>query len=404
MENTTSKSLWASFGPLQYTVIGICFLCNMLDGMDVLIISFTAPAIAKVWSISPNQLGLIFSSGLVGMTLGAVFLAPLADRFGRKPLMVSAALLMGSCIFLTASAENITFLLVYRLLSGMGIGVMMATTAALTAEYTPQHSRSFWVSMVVAGYPVGAVLTGLISVPIITQMGWEQLFRIAGISTLVVVPILLFFLKESEAFKTVIKKDAARVKELFDPKYKWGTFFLWCALFLSFTTLYFLINWIPKLASNAGLSMELALYSGMIFNLGAIVGIPIQGYLSSRYGLLKTVSGLMLATTLFLVVFGFFKGSNLLLFILFLLGFGVQGGFVGLYAVAAGFYPTSIRTTGVGWSIGIGRLGGILGPLLGGLLVSFGLDMTGSLMIFALPVLLAAVVTKRIKHKKEKAA
>ena len=150
--------------------------------------------------------------------------------------------------------------------------------------------------------------------------------------------------------------------------------------------------------------MELALYSGMIFNLGAIVGIPIQGYLSSRYGLLKTVSGLMLATTLFLVVFGFFKGSNLLLFILFLLGFSVQGGFVGLYAVAAGFYPTSIRTTGVGWSIGIGRLGGILGPLLGGLLVSFGLDMTGSFMIFALPVLLAAVVTKKIKHKKEKAA
>lgn len=385
--------------PLQYLIILVCFLCNMLDGMDVLIISFTAPAIAEAWKISPANLGIVFSSGLLGMTVGAIFLAPLADRFGRKPMMLFAALLMGICIYATSFATDINSLMIFRFVSGLGIGTMMASTAALTAEYTPHASRDFWVSTVVAGYPVGAVLTGLFSANIIKDDGWQRMFELAGMATFLVLPIIYFFLKESQEFRVQAKPEDAALSSLFEKDFKWGTLHLWTALFLSFTTLYFLMNWIPKLASNAGLSMELAIYSGTIFNLGAIVGIPIQGYFSSKFGLKKTIGTLLIITAVFLAMFGLFKGSNLILAILFLLGFGVQGSFVGLYAVAARMYPTAFRTTGVGWAIGMGRLGGILGPILGGFLVSLGLGMSESFIFFAIPSILAGIITLKITAK-----
>ncbi|MES1225496.1 MAG: MFS transporter, partial [Bacteroidota bacterium] len=170
----------------------------------------------------------------------------------------------------------------------------------------------------------------------------------------------------------------------------------WGALFLSFTTLYFLMNWIPKLAANAGLSMQAAIYAGTVFNLGAIVGIPVQGYFSSRVGLKKTIGLILVVTAFLLISFRFFIGSDFTLVILFFLGFGVQGGFVGLYAVAARMYPTAYRTTGVGWAIGMGRLGGILGPIAGGLLVTLGLGMADSFAVFALPSILAGIITYKI--------
>jgi MFS family permease len=384
---------------IQLLIILICFLCNMLDGMDVLIISYTAPAIAKAWSISPANLGIVFSSGLVGMTAGAIFLAPLADRFGRKPLMVLAALLMGSCIYLTSYATDINVLMIYRFISGLGIGTMMASTAAITAEYAPERTRDFWVSTVVAGYPVGAVLTGISSAKIIAESGWEHLFELAGIATFLIVPILLFLLKESAEFKAKAKPEDAKLSALFTSEFKMSTWQLWSALFLSFTTLYFLMNWIPKLATNAGLSMELAIYSGTIFNLGAIVGIPVQGYFSSRFGLKKSIGTLLLITAVLLGIFGLFSGSNLILVVLFFLGFGVQGSFVGLYAVAARMYPTAFRSTGVGWAIGMGRLGGIIGPVLGGLLVGLGFGMGQSFIFFALPSFIAGLITLKINAK-----
>ncbi len=393
MKNTILKNL----SPYQYAVIAICFLCNMLDGMDVLIISYAAPAIAKAWSLSPGELGVIFSSGLIGMSVGAVTIAPFADKIGRKPMMLLAPLIMGLSIFLTSYVTTINQLMILRFFSGIGIGIMMATTASITAANAPKESRGFWVSFVVAGYPVGAVITGLVSFSIINSYGWEQLFRIAGIVSLVVLPVIWKFLKEPAVETTDSEPKKIAVSALFDRNYRLNTILLWIALFLCFTTLYFLINWIPKLASDAGLSAKLAIYSGTIFNFGAIVGIPIQGWLSTRFGLHKTVGTLLSITSVFMVSFGFFKGSDLMLINLFLLGFGVQAGFVGLYAIAASLYHDKIRTTGVGWAVGLGRVGGIIGPVLGGILVGYGFGMIESFIAFALPVLLAGLLTHRIK-------
>ena len=371
---------------------------NMLDGMDVLIISYAAPAIAKAWSISPANLGIVFSSGLVGMTVGAIFLAPFADRIGRKSTMLIAGLLMATCIYSTSFSTDINVLMIFRFISGLGIGAMMATTAALTAENSPTSTRNFWVSTVVAGYPVGAVLSGLVAATVIKTSGWEHLFELAGYATFLSLPLVGLFIKES--FAPSKQGDTKpRVQILVQEPYRISTFQLWTALFLAFATLYFMLNWIPKLATNAGLSLSAAIYAGTVFNLGAIVGIPMQGYCSSRFGLKKTIGTILIFTALAMLSFGFFVNSPYVLVIFFLMGFGVQGGFVGLYAVAASMYPTYIRTTGVGWAIGAGRLGGIIGPILGGLLVAWGLDMTQSFWVFAIPSALAGLMTFRISSK-----
>lgn len=413
---------------LQYSTILVCFLMNMLDGMDVLVISYTAPAIANTWSVSPEALGIVFSMGLFGMTFGALLLAPYADRIGRKTMILISAVLMGISIFLTSFAASVGELMMYRFISGLGIGSMLASTAALAAEYTPHKTRDFWVSFVISGYPVGAVLSGIVAARVVPTSGWPQMYQIAGIASFVTLPLIFFFLSESLDFylrrqpkdalgkaNDILRKmhapplgslpaqaepqAAIPVRALLHSDYRLPTFQLWLALFLAFATLYFLTSWIPKLATNAGLSMELAIYAGTVFNVGAIFGIILQGYFSSRYGLKRTIGIFLILTAVLMAIFRFFVGSDILLLVFGLLGFGIQGGFVGLYAVAARMYPTEFRTTGVGWSIGVGRLGAIIGPAVGGLLIGMGLSMSTNFLMYAVPTVLAGVMTMRISSK-----
>lgn len=413
---------------LQYATLIVCFFMNMLDGMDVLVISYAAPAISQNWGVSPQALGAVFSSGLFGMTFGALFLAPLADRIGRKNMIIISAALMGSTVYLTSFASSIYWLVVLRFVSGLGIGSMLASTAALAAEYTPHKTKDFWVSFVISGYPVGAVLSGLASGQIIVEDGWQSMFQVAGVITIISLPVIYFFLTESLDFyikkqpkgalakinnilikmgfepveampTTSTDKPQTSIQSLLGKGYQVATIQLWIALFFAFATLYFLTSWIPKLATNAGLSMELAIYTGTVFNIGAWFGIMTQGYFSSKYGLKKTIGTILILTGVLMVSFKIFIGSDAILYIFGLLGFGIQGGFVGLYAVAARMYPTEFRTTGVGWAIGIGRLGGIVGPAVGGILIGMGLSLSTNFLIYAVPTVCAGVMTLYISSK-----
>ncbi len=414
---------------LQLATIFICFLMNTLDGMDVMVVSYAAPAIGKEWAISPQAMGRVFSAGLLGMTLGTLFIAPRADIVGRRIIILLSALLMGSMVFATYLAQSVEMLLFFRFVSGLGIGSMLASTATLTSEYAPTKTKDFWVSFVMSGYPIGAVLSGLAAAQIIPAYGWRTMFQAAGVATLLTLPLIFFFLAESLEFllkrqpknalqtaNAILGKmnretmsalpplsmetvEKPSVTSLLTPERRMSTLQLWLALFMAFGSLYFLTTWIPKLASSAGLSMELAIYAGTVFNLGAWMGIITQGYLSSRFGLRRTIFGFLALTAVLMVIFGFFKGSVLVLILFGLIGFGVQGGFVGLYAVATRFYPTEIRSTGVGFAMSAGRIGGIVGPLLGGFLIAAGLSMTANFMFFAVPTLLAGVATFLIKSK-----
>jgi MFS transporter, AAHS family, 4-hydroxybenzoate transporter len=379
---------------LQISTILICFLMNMLDGMDVMVVSYAAPTISKNWSISPQALGIVFSAGLLGMAIGAMFLGNYADKIGRKNIILLCCALMGVSVFATSYASSVEALIFFRIISGIGIGGMLASTATLVAEYSPKGNKEFWVSFGMSGYPIGAVLSGLVSGKIIPSQGWQTMFQVAGVATFITLPVVYFFLKESSEFlQTSESKKNPAVKELLTPTYQKATLYLWLAIFMAFATLYFLTLWTPKLASSMGLSTQLAIYAGTVFNLGAFFGILSQGYLSGRFGLQKIIFIYFIFTALLMIAFGYFKGSDAVLWVFGLLGFGIQGGFIGIYALAAKLYPTEIRATGVGWAIGAGRVGAIVGPSVAGLLIGAGISVATNFVVFAIPTLIAGLVT-----------
>lgn len=412
------------------TVIGICFLMNMCDGLSVMIISYTAPTITKEWQLDSGKFGIVFSTGLAGMALGAMFLASFADKIGRKAMIIICAAWMGIGILITAYVQTLGQLIFLRFFSGIGIGSMLACTSALASEYAPQKSKAFWISFVMAGYPIGAVLCGILSASLIPLYGWKITYLFSGLLIFITIPFLFLFLKESLEFiytkqpknalvksnrillqmkikplETLpdieIKKTVSSLPALFEKNKKRDTILLWLAFFLSFTALYFLTSWIPKLATDAGLSLSLAIFGGLVFNLGAFAGIITQGYLSARFGLRKVICGFLLSTALVMFLFGLFTGSFWVLVLFGLIGFGIQGGFIGLYAVAAKIYPTALRSTGIGWAIGFGRLGAIIGPLVGGIMIGIGLSMQLNFIIFAIPVMIAGIITLLISSKTE---
>jgi len=423
MQKTTKELIdGQALSKLQYTTFFVCFVMNILDGMDVMVISYCASAIATSWQVGPEELGIVFSSGLAGMMIGAMFLAPFADQIGRKRMILISAFLMGASVLMTAWSQTVTQLMFLRFLSGIGIGSMLASTASLTAEYAPDRKKDFWVSFVLSGYPVGAVLTGMVSANLVPVYGWPVMFKLAGLASFICLPLIYFLLAESIYYylkkqpkgalqrvniilgrmghatldrlpELELRSSGIPVNKLLSKAYRMPTIQLWTALFMAFGCLYFLISWIPKLTEATGLSMSLAIYAGTVFNMGAFFGIITQGYISSRMGLKQTVALFLGITGILMVTFKMFIGSSVLLFVIGLLGFTLQGGFVGLYVVAARIYPTEFRTTGLGWAIGVGRLGGVIGPALGGILIGLGLSMAENFMIFSIPVILAGLIT-----------
>lgn len=418
---------------LQVGAIAICFLLNMLDGVDVLSLSFAAPVLANNWSIPPETLGIVFSAALIGMFLGSLLLAPLGDSIGRRKLLIISLLLIAFGMLTTAVARNVPELLVLRLITGCGLGGVVATMATIAAEFSPARRRNFSVTIVQGGYPLGATLTGLLAAVIVPAIGWWSVFVVGGGLTLVLLPLVVFALPESPQFLlrrqppgalATVNKSLGRMrlgqlselppappdtqnrsrlatlagalKEILSPQYRGQTLLLWIAFFLCFVTLYFLINWVTQLASATGLPLKLAIYAGTAFNFGGFVGMAICGYLSDRFGLRLVISVSLAAGAAIMALFGAFQSPSAVLLGLGALGL-VQGGFIALYAVAARLYPTLIRSTGVGWAVAAGRPGGILGPIAAGFLVGAGLSMTESFAVFAVPLALAAVVVAMIR-------
>ena len=414
---------------MQIVVFGICFLMNAIDGIDVLVISYAAPVLAEEWSITPASLGVVFSAGLLGMTSGAIFIAPLADRFGRRTIIMLSIALTGFGVLATSVVPSLGSLMVLRFISGVGIGAMLASVATMTAEYAPDRQRNLILVCILAGYPIGATIFGVIAADVIPLLGWRALFAIAGIASLAAFPLVWILLPESltylirmrpagalEKINRIINRmghaplkelplalpviASGNVKGLFSAELSRPTFFLWLAFFMNFAALYFLASWIPKLSSSAGLPLNLAIYAGASFNMGAVFGIALSGYLSQKFGLRRVIAVFLLLTAVVMALFGFAKGSSIILPLFGLIGFLIQGGFVGLYAIAARLYPTEIRTTGVGWAIGAGGTGAIAGPLVGGIFVAYGLSIGANFRLFAITLILASIFTLLIKSSR----
>jgi AAHS family 4-hydroxybenzoate transporter-like MFS transporter len=416
----------------QFLVVGLCLFLNMLDGFDITAMAIVASAVSTELELTPDRLGWIFSFALAGMMAGAMLLAPISDIIGRRAMIVTSVALVGGSILLTANATTLTEFFVLRFISGMGAGAMLACQAALAAEYSPDKYRTLAVAAVTSGYPLGAMMTSVVAGFILPDYGWRGMFWFGGALTLAMAIVAWILLPESlkyllekrpaDALKRInkilrkLKKDPLKempqvavaekkartglgktMMGLVAKEHRVATLTLWAAFFLCFSTLYFLMSWIPKLMEDSGYERSVGRTAFFLFNFGGVIGIYVLGWLSTRWKLTNLILVLSLSSAVGMVIFALAPNNlNLLLVLIFLIGILQQGGFTGLYGVAAKVYPTDMRSTGIGWAIGLGRSGAVAGPAVAGYLIAAGFDMSANFFFFAIPMAIGGMIAYRL--------
>ena len=419
----------------QFLVVGLCMLFNMIDGFDITAMAVVASSVGEELSLEPDKIGMIFSFALAGMVCGSMILAPISDFIGRRKLIIAGLILVGVSMVFTASASTLTEFVTLRFISGLGAGTLLASQAALAAEYSPEKYRSLAVTTVTCGYPMGAMMTSVVAGFIMPEHGWRGMFVFGGIATVVFAVVALALIPESLKFllerrpskaltranKILLRLGKQPLDELppiaNDDAGQYGsviknvatlfrhgtwatTLTLWVSFFLCFSTLYFLMSWIPTLMENAGYTAADGRHAFFLFNFSAIIGIFVLGTLSTRWKLSNLVSGFLFSSAVLMIVFAASpEVLGLLMALTFTIGFTQQGGFTGLYAIAAKVYPTEIRSMGVGWAIGLGRLGAVAGPWVAGYLIAGGLDMAATYYIFAVPMAIGGLLAYRLHVK-----
>jgi MFS transporter, AAHS family, 4-hydroxybenzoate transporter len=388
-------------GGFQIRLLLTCAAVLLLDGFDTQAIGYVAPALAKEWGLGKGALGPVFSAGLFGLMIGALVFGPLADRIGRKKIIIFSTLAFGIGALVTAFVHDVSTLLVIRFLTGLGLGGAMPNAIATTAEFNPQRRRSTMVMIMFCGFSVGAALGGLLAADLIPRFGWRSVFIVGGIAPLIMVPILAWRLPESIRFLALAGHGPGRVAELLgriSPKTAFApdaqfivrearltgmpvthlfregrtstTLLLWVVFFMSLLDLYFLSNWLPTVLNDLGASVSEAVAIGSMLQVGGVVGTFALGSVIDRF------SFRALALVYFVAVFAIGAigqlghSAALVTMAIFVAGFCIVGGQIAANALAASFYPTAVRATGVGWALGVGRVGSIVGPLVGGVLLT----------------------------------
>lgn len=409
--------------PLMWLVVFLGFLLNLADGIDVVAMSVTAPSVAAAWGLERSALGPLFSAALFGMAIGAAGLAPLSDRLGRRLLLVAAMLLVGLSMLAVSwieSMASVTVFSILRFVSGLGIGVIFGSAPALASEFMPSRYRSLAVSLVVMGYPVGAVLAGPIANALIPDYGWTAVFMAGGVLTLCIAVVTWTLLPESPEFlasragnrpdrevvvnsllarldrdpvsaveTNISRPSATPVAQILTAERRIRTLALWVIYFMGFLTMYFMLSWIPTLFVDSGYARAQGIEALTGFNLGAVPGILVLAFLTTRLSLVPLLSLFFVSASAVLAYVGLAEPSGLdsLMVLMFVGGVFLHGGFTCLYALATKTYPSDIRAAGVGWAAGLGRTGAIVSPLLAAMLISMGWGMYSLFLVFALPLL-----------------
>jgi len=410
------------FGSYQFLVVSLCVAIAAFDGYDTQSIGYVAPLIAKDLGIGMANLGPIFGAGLVGLTLGAILFGTWADQIGRKWATLLSILVFAIFSLATPSAASFQSMLLIRFLAGVGLGGALPNVVALTAEYVPARVRGITVNLVNASFAFGSILGGLISAKVVPVYGWHAVFYIGGVIPLLSLAVFIIWLPESLQFLVVKGSASAEiarvlgrvtkrpfaataryvlpeaaltgfsVKHLFRESRALMTILLWIAFFMNLLVLLLLIQWLPTLLSQAGLPLEQAILTTVSYNVGGVIGALILGRLIDRIGPFIVLVGSFLFTACFIAVAASSLGNqSVLVAALVLAGAGVNGNQASLNTLASALYQTAIRSTGVGWALGIGRIGAIVGPVLAGILVAAHWDARMIIMITIVPNVIAAL-------------
>ena len=403
----------------QILLLVLCFLIVAIDGFDLASIGFIAPAIKAEWGTTPAQLAPLFGSGLFGLMLGALIIGPLADRFGRKAILIFSVVFFAVASLLSAFSPDLTVLIVLRFMTGVGLGGAMPSAVTLTSEYCPEGRRSFLVTLMFCGFTLGSALGGVVASQIVADYGWRSVLVIGGVLPLLLAPVLWRLLPESlrflvmkggqdqrivsalhriepsvdltnATFTGAEKPHGSPVLQLFEADLWRGTLLLWATFFMGLVVIYLLSNWLPTIINNSGLSLQAAALITAMFQIGGTVGSVSLGRLMDKFNPYHVLAFSYASGGVFVFLIGLSSELPWLMTLaIFGAGFSGSGSQVGANALAAAYYPTASRATGVAWANAVGRLGAVSGSMLGGVMLSMGLSFPTIFALTAIPGIIA---------------
>lgn len=406
----------------QTTAVAITIGLNALDGFDVLAISFASPGISSEWGIDRAALGIVLSMELIGMAVGSVLLGGLADKIGRRPTILGCLALMATGMFLSTTAHDVVTLSVWRVMTGFGIGGVLASINAMAAEYSSAKRRDLAVSLMAIGYPVGAVIGGSIAAVLLRHFDWRAVFMFGGTVSALFIPLVLWRLPESISFLcqkrppnalTRVNATLARmghgpvpalpdvpagaprhsIVDIFSPALVATTIAVTAAYFLHITTFYFILKWIPKIVTDMGFTAASAASVLVWANVGGATGGAVLGFAAQRFGVKPMTILVLILSTVMVMIFGRTSGDlGHLIMICAIAGFCANAGVVGLYALVAKAFPTHVRATGTGFVVGVGRGGSALAPMAAGFLFQGGFSLATVATILGMGSILAAAI------------
>lgn len=410
---------------LQVLVLVMCGLCMIIDGFDVQAMGYVAPAIIQQWGINKSDLGPVFGAGLIGMALGAPLAGILADRFGRRLILIIALVGLSAGMAATATADTVRDLLVLRFLAGFCMGAIVPNAMAMAGEFSPARNRVTLMMLTSCGFVVGGALGGTLAVMMIEPLGWQSVFLVGAVAPLLLAVFMLILMPESIQFLVIRQRKLSRVKEwlrridstlrlddahlqvrdaplgkrssmldLVRDSRGLGTAMLWIILFMNLLGAYFLASWLPVIMRDAGHDTSSAVLAGTLLWIGGIVGNLVLGWFVDRRGFGPVMVCMFAVAAVAIAVLGQVATSMVsACVVIAIAGFCILGGQSALNALATVFYPTTMRSTGAGWALGIGRMGSILGPVIGGELMRLGWSPQSLLLAAAIPAALALLAS-----------
>ncbi|WP_223281272.1 MFS transporter [Streptomyces antnestii] len=375
---TAARSTW--------TVV-LCWITVMLEGYDLVVLGAIIPTLLKTHHLGMTAVDAttVATLSLVGVAIGAVCVGPLADRLGRRLLLIGSVVVFSVFTLLVPLAGSVTVFAALRLAAGLGLGACMPVSLTMMSENMPAHRRARASTLTMTGYHTGAVITSLLALQVTDN--WKILFYVLGVAGLGIAVLQWFRLPESEAFEQTRNADSGRrvaFGELLKPAYLRAGIGIWVASFMGLLLVYGLNTWLPKLMNDAGYPVPTAVTQLLILNAGGIVGLVIGGSVADRRGIKGTAMGWFAVSVVMLALLSVKMGSNLLLdTVVFLTGVFVFSAQVLVYAYVTHYYPASVRGTALGSASGIGRIGSIVGPSITGALVTAGIGHPWGFYFFA---------------------
>lgn len=421
MQKTNIQSIIdnAKFNSFHWNILFWCFLIIIFDVYDLVIYGVVLPVLMEKWGLTPVEAGTLGSYALFGMMFGAISFGLLADRIGRKKSIVICLILFSVFTFLNTISVTPTQFGIFRFVAGLGIGGLMPNAVALMTEYAPKKIRSLLTTIMFSGYGLGGMLSAGLGIALIPNFGWQSVFYV-GTLPLLLLPLLYKFLPDSVGFlvRAGKKEDVAKILTKIEPSYTLtaneeyfiaekpkgaslaqlfkngrtvSTVMFWVAFFVCLLMVYGLGSWLPKLMIGAGYPLGSSLTFLLVLNFGIMIGAIVGGWLGDKFHLRKVIITYFSIAVAALCLLGF-KSEPLVLYILIAIaGATTSGTQILLYAYVAQFYPMDSRSTGIGWASGVGRIGGILGPILGGVLLSMELPIQANFAVFAIPGAIGAL-------------